>query len=111
MAFLKNLINHLYWSIASTPRGNKALMKAKSLSVDNRIHNMHQGHNSNFPKCLQGDFHGHEVNRNGLRDVSESQSNISSPVYNSLVYCSSVQIQKKVKRCQPLLQVRISVRM
>ena len=49
--------------------------------------------------------------RNGLRDVSESQSNIPSPVHNSLVYCLPVQIRKQVKRCQPFLQVRISVRM
>ena len=49
--------------------------------------------------------------RNGLRGVSESQSNIPSPVLNSLVNCLPVQILKQVKRCQPLLQVRIAVRM
>ena len=49
--------------------------------------------------------------RNGLRDASEPQSNIPSSVFNSLVNCLPVQIQKQVKRCQPLLQVRISVRM
>ena len=61
--WLKSLINHLYWSVASTPGGDQALMKAKWLSVDNHIHNVHQGHSSNFPKCLHGDLHGHEANK------------------------------------------------
>ena len=110
----KRLINHLqvYWSDVSTPpRRDQTLMKAKWLSVDNHIHNVHQGHSSNFLKCLHGNLHEHEAKKNGFRDVSESQSNNPSPVHNLLMYCLSLQIQKQVKRYQPLLQVHIFVRM
>ena len=61
--WLKSLINHLYWSVVSTPEGDQALMKAKWLSVDNHIHNVHQGHSSNFLKCLHGNLHGYEANK------------------------------------------------
>ena len=102
----KGLINHLYWSVASTPGRDQTLMKTKWFSVDNHIHNVHQGRSNNFLKCLHGDLLGHEA-KNGFRDVSKSRSNNPSSVHNLLMYCLSLQIQKQAKGHQPLLQVHI----
>ena len=56
----RSLINHLYWTVASTPEGDQTLMTAKWLSVDNHIHDVHSGHSNNFPKCLNGDLQGQD---------------------------------------------------
>ena len=50
----KSIINHLYWCVASTPSGNETIIKAKWLSLDNHLHNVHRGHSKDFPKCLHG---------------------------------------------------------
>ena len=51
----KSMVNHLYWSAASTPSGNGELIRGKWMSLDNHIH---RGHSVIFPKgehpCLRG---------------------------------------------------------
>ena len=47
----KSLVSHLYWSAVSTPSGDGELIKAKWLSLDNHIHDKHQGHREAFPSC------------------------------------------------------------
>ena len=47
----KSIVNHLYWCVASTPNGNGDIIKAKWLSLENHIHNVHIGHGSIFPVC------------------------------------------------------------
>ena len=47
----KSMVNHLYWSAASTPSGNGELIRGKWMSLDNHIHNIHRGHSVIFPKC------------------------------------------------------------
>ena len=54
----RSIINHLYWCVASTPNGNSELIKAKWLSLDNHVHNVHKGHNDTFPDCAHGQLHG-----------------------------------------------------
>lgn len=54
----KSLVNHLYWSAVSTPDGNGDLMKAKWMSVDNHIHNIHKGHSKEFPSCKHKTLRG-----------------------------------------------------
>ena len=47
----RSVINHLYWCVASSESGNGELIKAKWLSLDNHIHNIHVGHSEVFPSC------------------------------------------------------------
>jgi solute carrier family 8 (sodium/calcium exchanger) len=50
--WIRSIANHLYWCASSTPDGDPDLMVAKWLSVDNHIHNVHEGHDSElFPRC------------------------------------------------------------
>lgn len=58
----KSIINHLYWCVSSTPADDGELVKAKWLSVDNHIHNVHRRHGKKFTKCAHG--------RLGRRDKS-----------------------------------------
>ena len=50
----KSIVNHLYWCAASTTAGNGEMIKAKWLSLENHIHNVHHGHGDLFPECLHG---------------------------------------------------------
>ena len=52
--WLRSIINHLYWSVASTPDGDAEKMKVKWLSLDNHVHDVHSGHHGLFPNCLHG---------------------------------------------------------
>ena len=47
----RSITNHLYWCATSTPSGDKELIKAKWLSLDNHIHNKHS-HTGMFKKCV-----------------------------------------------------------
>jgi solute carrier family 8 (sodium/calcium exchanger) len=47
----KSMINHVYFIASNTPEGDSALLKAKWLSLDNHLHNVHAGHGELFPKC------------------------------------------------------------
>ena len=46
-----SITNHLYWCATSIPSGDKELIKAKWLSLDNHIHNKHN-HTGAFKKCV-----------------------------------------------------------
>ena len=48
----KSLVNHMYWSAASTESGDGDIIEAKWLSVINHIHNKHSHSNKLFPKCV-----------------------------------------------------------
>ena len=54
----KSIINHLYWCVSSSSNDdnddNSELIKAKWLSLDNHVHNVHKKHSKEFPKCLHG---------------------------------------------------------
>ena len=63
----KSIINHLYWCVASTPDGDETMIKAKWLSLDNHLHNVHQGHSTDFPKCLHGQLRGRDKNKKWLK--------------------------------------------
>lgn len=65
--WVKSIINHLYWCVASTPDGNETIIKAKWLSLDNHLHNVHRGHSKDFPKCLHGRLRGRDKNKKWLK--------------------------------------------
>ena len=59
----KSIINHLYWCVASTPSSEEEVIKAKWLSLDNHMHNVHHGHAAKFPTCLHGRLQGDRTKR------------------------------------------------
>ena len=54
----RSIINHLYWCVISTPSGNGELVKAKWLSIDNHIHNVHNNNGELFPHCVHAKLQG-----------------------------------------------------
>ena len=63
----KSIINHLYWCVSSTPADDGELIKAKWLSLDNHIHNVHRRHGKKFPKCAHGRLGRQNRNRKWLQ--------------------------------------------
>ena len=57
--WIKSIINHLYWCVSSTPSGDGDIIKAKWLSLNNHLHNIHRGHGIHFPNCLHTQLTGH----------------------------------------------------
>ena len=55
-----SLINHLYWSVVSTPMDEGEVIKAKRLSLDNHIHNQHSDHGDLYPNCCHGELQGQD---------------------------------------------------
>ena len=68
----RSLVNHLYWCVVSTADGGGDVIKAKWLSVDNHIHNVHSGHSQLFQKCSHGVLEGRESQKSGSRDLDVS---------------------------------------
>ena len=48
----------MYWCVASTPNDNGEVVKAKWLSLENHVHNIHSGHSKLFPKCAHAGLSG-----------------------------------------------------
>ncbi|XP_061190833.1 uncharacterized protein LOC133198949 [Saccostrea echinata] len=65
--WIKSLTNHLYWVAASTPDGNGDFMWAKWESVENHIHNIHEGHNDLFPSCAHDTLEGDEQKKKWIK--------------------------------------------
>lgn len=63
----RSIINHLYWSVASTSSDNGDIIKAKWLSLDNHIHNVHHGHGNLFTKCTHEDLPEYKRNKKWLK--------------------------------------------
>ena len=59
----RSIINHLYWCVASTPSGDGELIKAKWLSLDNHVHNVHKHKSKNFSKCAHGRLRRRDKNK------------------------------------------------
>lgn len=55
-----SIINHLYWSAASTSEGPAELKVAKWLSVVGHVQDQHHHHGDLFPDCLHGDLSAEE---------------------------------------------------
>ena len=71
----KSLINHLYWSAASTTNGNGEVI----LSVDNHIHNKRRNHSKLVPKCKHKTFQARDRKKKWFKHCKWGMSNF----YNS----------------------------
>ena len=49
----RSIINHLYWCVASSQEDGESV-KAKWLSLDNHVHDIHTGHGGVFPEYIHG---------------------------------------------------------
>ena len=59
----RSIINHMYWCVASTPSGNGDEIKAKWLSLERYVHNIHTGHGDIFPNCAHKELRGHDARK------------------------------------------------
>ena len=68
----RNIINHLYWCLSSTTANDGELIKAKWLSLDNHIHNVHRRHGKSFLNVHMVDWNDEIETRSGYKDVSKA---------------------------------------
>ena len=59
----RSIINHFYWCVASTSTGEGELIKAKWLSLENHVHNVHEHNSMVFKKCAHGRLRGQDKNK------------------------------------------------
>lgn len=52
------LINHLYWTAASTASGDPNVMEAKWRSMVNHVQDIHEHGNQEFPTCAHPPLEG-----------------------------------------------------
>ena len=67
--WMKSIINHLYWTAASSSDQDGELNLAKWKALCNHIINVHNGHNSLFAICEHGELEGRERKKNGWIQV------------------------------------------
>ena len=57
----RSIVNHLYWSAASSTEGDSDMIKTKWLSLDNHVHDVHEGHGDIFSRCAHEKLSGSET--------------------------------------------------
>lgn len=60
------IINHLYWTAASTPDGNPEVMDAKWKSMLSHIQDIHEHDTPAFPRCAHPPLEGEQRNKEWL---------------------------------------------
>ncbi|XP_066263538.1 uncharacterized protein [Branchiostoma lanceolatum] len=58
--WVSSIVNHLYWSVVSTPQGIVDVIVDKWRSVYNHTHNIHEGFEGAFPKCAHDPLEGRQ---------------------------------------------------
>jgi solute carrier family 8 (sodium/calcium exchanger) len=56
--WMKSIVNHLYWTAASSPDQDWELMLAKWKSLCNHIINVHNGYSPLYASCEHGELEG-----------------------------------------------------
>ncbi|KAI8494608.1 hypothetical protein Bbelb_278340 [Branchiostoma belcheri] len=64
--WVSSIVNHLYWSVVSTPRGSEDMIEDKWRSVHDHTHNIHEGFEGQFPECAHGPLEGREQQKQWL---------------------------------------------
>lgn len=65
--WIKSMVNHMYWTAASSANLNEDLILAKWQSISNHIINIHDGHSTLFPSCQHDDLEGRERHKKWLK--------------------------------------------
>ena len=65
--WMKSIINHLYWTAASSPDQDRVLMLAKQMVLCNHIINVHNGHSPLYASCEHGELEDRESQKNWLK--------------------------------------------
>lgn len=60
------IINHLYWTAASTPNGDADVMEAKWRSMVNHVQDIHEHGTATFPCCAHPPLEGEARNKEWL---------------------------------------------
>ena len=60
------IVNHLYWTAASTPDGNPAVMEAKWRSLVNHIQDIHDHDTPAFSSCAHAPLEGDQRDKEWL---------------------------------------------
>lgn len=60
------IINHLYWTAASTPTGDPDEMEAKWQSMMNHVQDIHEHNTPAFPRCAHPPLEGEARNKEWL---------------------------------------------
>ncbi|CAM4276375.1 unnamed protein product [Leuciscus chuanchicus] len=80
------IVNHLYWTAASTPDGDPDVMQAKWQSLVNHVQDIHEHDTPAFPCCSHPPLEGEQRNKQWLEpasvtgDLLESLKIKTSPV-------------------------------
>ncbi|XP_056010401.1 uncharacterized protein LOC125682093 isoform X2 [Ostrea edulis] len=93
----RSLTNHLYWVATSTPNGDGDLMWAKWESVENHVHNKHEGHNELFPSCAHGMLYGDERKKKWIKPGSKASEKISDIILSN-------RMKRDIPKLSPLYQ-------
>ncbi|KAG1959839.1 hypothetical protein F2P79_005978 [Pimephales promelas] len=64
------IINHLYWTAASTPNGDADVMEAKWRSMVNHVQDIHEHGTATFPCCAHPPLEGEARNKEWLEPGS-----------------------------------------
>ena len=84
----KSIINHLYWCVSSSSNDDdndnstNELIKAKWLSLDNHVHNVHKKNSKEFPKCLHGRLRGRDKKKKWFK---RHKSNLITQPHDSAI--------------------------
>ncbi|CAG2218817.1 unnamed protein product [Mytilus edulis] len=65
--WIKSIVNHLYWTAASSTGQDQVVIVAKWYSILNHIINVHDGHGEEFPACQHGPLEGRERHKKWLK--------------------------------------------
>ncbi|VDI38082.1 Hypothetical predicted protein [Mytilus galloprovincialis] len=65
--WIKSIVNHLYWTAASSTGLDQVVIVAKWYSILNHIINVHDGHGDEFPACQHGPLEGRERHKKWLK--------------------------------------------
>ncbi|XP_050954852.1 uncharacterized protein LOC127156157 [Labeo rohita] len=72
------VINHLYWTAASTPNGNADVMEAKWKSMVNHVQDIHKHDTPMFPCCAHPPLDGEARNKEWLEPGSTVSDKLES---------------------------------
>ncbi|XP_065121196.1 uncharacterized protein [Paramisgurnus dabryanus] len=88
------IVNHLYWTAASTPDGNPAVMEAKWRSLVNHIQDIHNHDTPAFSSCAHPPLEGEQRNKEWLEPGSMGAIKLESIV-------TKTSLLKDVKQLSP----------